>query len=411
MKHPRKPAKPKPAVRPPSRRKGTGSLWVVLIDETPLRAAALAEHRALEDQASRLRERLELFETSDIPAYTRWEAATLGPLLTSIRETDQAIAQKRAILEAIEDEQFFTNCSRLAAYRRVMKRVAAGGDPFHDPLPEEEPETDPDAFREGPSGGGDRLFGEHDLPPGFDVDEFDRLSAIQKREFREQYALMAEMFEMLTGGIAPPLDELLRAARQKNRGEKKDTGAEPPAPKSEKPRPSRQSSRLKELYRQLVRKLHPDHNPDQTSRERELWHTVQQAYQRGDVESLEAVAARVELGLDGQASKLSISLLRRLVHDLRDALRALKGKLSAARKHTAWDFAAKQTGLDKLEAKHRKELLRHLHSLQVYLASLNLDLETLAERAGRPTKTQRQKTRAKSAAFHAQQEFSQFDVF
>src|SRR3954462_13147111 len=129
MNRTRKPPARKGAKKPAGQAKGTHTRAIVLVDEDPLRAAALKEHQLLEDKAAELRQRLELFENSELPSYTRWEAAALGPLLTEIRETEQSISQKRSILEAIEDEIFFTNCTRLAAYRRVMHRVEQNQDP------------------------------------------------------------------------------------------------------------------------------------------------------------------------------------------------------------------------------------------------------------------------------------------
>ena len=44
------------------------------------------------------------------------------------------------------------------------------------------------------------------------------------------------------------------------------------------------------LYRQLVFKLHPDLNPNQTKDEENLWHRVQLAYEGGDLEEMRSLA-------------------------------------------------------------------------------------------------------------------------
>jgi hypothetical protein len=377
--------------KPPKRRPASGAPttpWIVLIDETPLRDAVMRDHHRLEEQAAVVRAKIERFETADLPAYTRWESRVLGPLLTAIREAESAIAQKRTILEAIEDEQFFQGCSRLAAYRRVMRAMERGTAPDDEPPP---PRDDP----EGP--GGQSEFG---LPPGFDAADFDLLSPERQRAFRAEYEMMAEMYEMMTGMPAPNLDELLRASRQGRRAESRSHshghhGAPPPhAAPSRHPEPNRASARIKELYRLLVRKLHPDLNPDQPARDRELWHTVQEAYNNRDVEALEAAAARVEVVLNGQAGKLSVSILRRLVSDLKKALGALKSKFAQLRKHPAFDFAARNAAsLTKYEEKHRKQLERSLRGLQTYLADLTYELESLAARAAKPKGTKKRAAR------------------
>jgi hypothetical protein len=369
------------------------------VDEAPIRDEMLREHQTLEDETGKLRQQMERFETADLPAYTRWEARVLGPLLTALREVEQEINRKRTILEAIEDEMFFMNVSELAAYRRVMKMVEEG------PLPDHG-EGEPSAAGAGepeppgdPFGMGGFNFEEGQLPPGFDADDFDRLPRERQAAFRAEYGFMAELYEMATGRLAPTLDELLKLSRQQKRkqGAREDDGAgafpPPPPPRATEPEPPRDpekdrtSARIKELYRVLVRKLHPDLNPDHTPREAELWHRVQEAYQKRDLETMEAVAAQVELGVPGAARKMSIQLLRRVISDLRQAIRALKSQLAMARKHVAWEFSAKSSDLPKYEKKQRQKLEHHKRSAEQFLASLTERLDTLAARAAKPRKS------------------------
>ena len=363
---------------------------LVLVDEAPLRDTVMREHHHLEEQAAEVRVRIERFESADLPAYTRWEARVLGPLLTAIRDAEADLNKKRAILEAVEDEMFFSGCSKLAAYKRVMRQL-------NDPDPDDY--DDFFADKEDPRAGGrtPEPGEEFGLPEGFSAEDFDAMSPERQRHFRMEYNFMAEMYEAVTGMPAPDLDELLRASRRGAREEARGGHhGEAPPPRSHARTPHQETrepgrdralARVKELYRMLVRKLHPDLNPDQSPRDRELWHSVQEAYNRRDVEALEAAAARVEIRLNGQAGHLAVSLLHRLVSDLRKSLSALKTRLAGLRKHPAFDFAGRSPeSLAKFEAKHRKELERNLGGIQSYLAELTAALDDLAERAAKPRK-------------------------
>ena len=55
-----------------------------------------------------------------------------------------------------------------------------------------------------------------------------------------------------------------------------------------------ENAEFNKLYRQLVFKLHPDLNPNQTKDEENLWHRVQLAYEGGDLEEMRSLAIILE---------------------------------------------------------------------------------------------------------------------
>lgn len=391
------PSKRKPAALPKQRIASRSSCrWLLLIDNVPIREAAVAEYQELEEKLRETREQIEAFEGGDLPAYQRWEASVFGPLLTELRTTMQAVDEKRRILEAIEDEVLWGRCSYVTAYRRVMRAIKSPPPPKESHGAWEEsagPEAD---FEEEPEGG--QLFGDSDLPKDFDIDQFDRSSKQKQKKFRDYYETMASMYEMFTGFRAPDLDDLLHRERARKRGEEGARADIPPAmPRHAEPEIDHEASRLKELYRSLVRQLHPDTAQEQTARERELWHEVQEAYRARDLERMEAVAGRVEIGLKGSALHLPVQILRRMTKDLRAALRGLRSRVSDLRKHPAWSFRKKAKDLAKIEAKHRRLLTAELREYKSALKAYTADLEQLAAEAEAPRtrkKTKKKKARA-----------------
>jgi hypothetical protein len=372
-----------------------GAWHLVVIDNGPIRRRALDEYWSAERRLERIRTELETFETKDMPAFNRWEARTFGALLTEIRETESAAVEKRRIVEAIEDEVMWSGCTRVTAYRRVMEGLSRSA---ADEEEEEEEEDEPswgneDPERMDPGSDSERMFGESDLPPGFDVRDFDRLPRSGKAKFRAFYESIAEMFEVMTGLPAPDLDKVLERERSRSRGGEKQV------PDASRRRPERhpEKDRLKTLYRKLVRQLHPDGNRNQGWRERELWHEVQAAYQARDLDRLEAAAGRVEMGLNGASAALSIHTLFRLTSDLLRELAGLKKQAARARRHSAWKFSTRSTDLVTMEARHRGQLELLKASAREELLRWSEVLDDLAARAKRrPKRPGSRKTSGKS---------------
>ncbi len=312
---------------------------------------------------------MEVFETRDVPAFAEWEARTFGVLMTEIRELESGVAEKGWVLEEIEDEMRWTECSEVTAYRRVMagrEREARGeGDESAEDGSRE------DGRDEGPRG----MFGDGDLPPDFDVAEFDSMSARKQREFREQYDFMGSMYETMTGRRAPNLDEALDRERARLGGARRagdEVSAEVPVDR-----------RLKTLYRKLVRRLHPDGKAELSARERELWHEVQAAYQSGDLERLEAAAGRVEMGDGGDAAGLPVGTLRRMTAELGRALVEMKKATNRAKRQAAWGFRRLTKKRAKIEEKRRRELERTLVVAREEFRQVSAVLDGIARRAER----------------------------
>ncbi len=382
---------------------------LVLIDDEPIRREALADYLALEREAATLRVQIERFETVDIPAYERWDATTFGPLLTELREISATLTEKQRLLYAIEDEMLWSNCSRIAAYRRVMKLInepqtEAGEE--RDFSRERDAAGDPeDPDFSGEAGG---MFGGSDLPPGVSAAEFDRMSAAEKRQFHAFFETMAELYEAMTGQPAPSLEEALAGDRARRTGGGNQRHAPPRSAASTQPTANRGADRIKELYRKVVRQLHPDANGEFAPRERELWHEVQAAYQARDLERLEAVAARVEIGGDAAASaRTSVGVLLRITRELRAALQSVQRQLGMARKQPAWRFREKKGGLGPLETRRRRQLERALNESRHELSRATAILDDLARRAEKP----RGKRRAKPTASGRTQPDDQMKFF
>lgn len=116
----------------------------------------------------------------------------------------------------------------------------------------------------------------------------------------------------------------------------------------ESPRPSRApgaareeaDTRVRELYRMLAKKLHPDYRQegkwdDASSR---LWNELQTAYEERDLGRLEAIAAMITGEAGVRQEDLSVSRIYALCAEYRKQLRSLKRTIKIARAEPSWEF-------------------------------------------------------------------------
>ena len=126
--------------------------------------------------------------------------------------------------------------------------------------------------------------------------------------------------------------------------------------------------RVRELYRRLVRRLHPDLRADGSAAASALWHETQEAYAAADVARMEILLALSDIEANRTADQ-TVSQMQAVLIELDRALRALEKSLQEAEGEDAWDFARLGPGPDlhsrverqlKSELAHRQQRLRGL---------------------------------------------------
>jgi len=288
---------------------------LVPLDQGPLRRRAVSECGREMARLEKLRVEWKRFENEDKPAFARWMAATFGAVLSELRELEARWREKEALVIEVEEEMFLRGTrSHRSAYAAVMRRRAmpppdlrsgngkppsdAGDDEFDDPSPEGVPDFEQHLLFE------DFLRAVMGINP-------DRMS-------EKKYQSMFEDFKAKIFG----------------------QGRHEPPPRERPPESAKPGqARIKEIYRALVRRLHPDTRAEKDTEISALWHEVQEAYGHGNLERLEMLLALTDIRSNAAGEHTSLSQMRAVIRELRSSFHALKRSLGSAKRELAWNFA------------------------------------------------------------------------
>ena len=368
---PQRPARPRPIYpRPPTPRPAfqpapasahapRPTRALIWIDGDPIRSKARKEYEKARRDLAKARVQIERFQTQDQPAFTRWMNATFGQQLTETRELSRQLAEQGALLAEIDDYMFVFGVGPGEAYAAIMHHRAHP----EDAPPQPPPRGDPGGPR-GP--GGPRSFMDDEDDEDKNDPNFD------PRSDEAIYEQFARAFEQAFGQTPPP-------------------GFRPPGPP---PKPTRTAS-VKDLYRALVRKLHPDTQATMTPQKLEWWHEVQEAYADNDAERLEVILNLIEMSEGEPTAQTSVSLLKRIIARLKASLREVKREVTARRRDPAWNFTT-SADRETLAARIHRELALQLEHLHRAYAADEIILHRFADDARRHT--ERIQARAKKPA-------------
>jgi hypothetical protein len=316
---------------------------IVLLDQQPLREEAGGEAKRIMREVDEHAEKLAEFDRTILPSFERWETKNLGPLLDEEQRLHSKISEMERFLEFADFESVFTGRDPYEIYEEAIREFAGDiprrdEDEHHSEAPpEREPEPDPDE--------------------GYDPEERDFRSYVRfifgddpDSSGKKKYQRLFEDYRRWR--------EKMGAAQAPKRHKSVD------AP-----------SRLKEIYRILVRRLHPDTGRDRSNPQtRRLWDDLQEAYASMDLERMEILLAITDLHESGSAVRSTLFHLRQVARQLRNQLDGLKVRLLQVKKSPAWTFwhaKDRQSAGNKLRAAAEKRVQaakNHLARLEAELA-------------------------------------------
>ena len=312
---------------------------VVRLNTQAIRKKALQAHRKAERALEQLKADLKRYHEQDVPGFRVWMHRTFGDLLTRQRECQQAIAEKMALAGEVDEIVTRYGLSYPQAYRKVMWRRA------HPEEAEAEDRKQAESWNQQAK----KQAAEHpeqafDEDDAWDDDDLDDEAAF------EQWLgdLMSEPARKVPGGDAPNPDQ----------------------------------TTARELYRSIVRHLHPDHHGKLSDARAALWHEAQEAYRRQDLSTLHSILVRCEDGVAALGAHTPVSLILRMTKQLLAAARSSRGNLRNAKRDIAWRYEERLEDR-KYIRRIEQDLLEVLNKAQWMLDEINFDLANLERQANR----------------------------
>ncbi len=289
--------------------------------------------------AAKLREEIAAFEQVTAPAFDQWLQSIFGALLKSEQEAEARIAELEDIITEVTSAQFWSGGTPQTAYKKVMqdraKQERKAGKDGEDAADDSEEEDLGDPAADEDFGQEERMF--RQFVRGVLGMNPDHLS---KSEYRT----------------------LFREFRHRNKSseEYSTTASEP---KRDHP------SRVKELYRLLVRRLHPDSGADYDGESARLWHDLQEAYQNNDAERLEILLALTDLHDGSGERQATLFHLRQLTAEFVRTEKSLRQTLTKLKKTPAGQLASCRDR-EAFEEKTRSGFNRRLRTALSHLKNL-----------------------------------------
>lgn len=324
---------------------------LVWVNMEPYLARERVQCEAVMTEIEKVRSQFDRFRTQSEPAYSRWFHQHFGEAVSRIRELAARALELERTVAAVQSEAMLSGDSERAAFQRLerMRAASAKIDEMRRDHAERTEQGQVNAKRS-------------DLPP--EVEEFLQMGFEQMfGDYELSKRDRAQMFEAFKQDFIDKLyrdpsgtdhSEQDRDTHRRAHRQKRSSTAKPSARmtgrSTERSKETPEEIRVKQLYRELARKLHPDVNDQLTQLERDLWHEVQAAYEARNLEQLETLAALVESGGGiGYARITNLSNLRAIHQDLLNKLKSAQKSLRMAKRNIAWNFDATEKNIAKLK--------------------------------------------------------------
>lgn len=299
---------------------------LITVNQTKIRKKVLNECQKTLKKIDKTKKELEQFESVDRPAYDRWLQQNFGEQLDKIRTSSIEIHQKRSLIEEVQDEAFRQGITFPQAYKIVKKRKESSENIEQ----KEEKKAEEEHFWENKYEDEEDIFRE-------DLNDF-------YKKFHEKFKMNEEDFDSIRKGLG---------LGSKDKSSDLDT-------------------RLKERYRIIVQRLHPDKNRDASEMEKELWHEAQEAYKHRDLEKLDFIITMVNIQFGSAGIDSSVFDLKAANAKLQKKLKQFASSIKKAKKEPSWGFLLlKPMKLSVLKKEIEVEVRDYSRIVQTELKEIN----------------------------------------
>ncbi len=154
---------------------------------------------------------------------------------------------------------------------------------------------------------------------------------------------------------------------------------------------------VKSLYRQLAKRLHPDHNGDLEGEEKEIWESAMASYQALDPVGLRQCEVELCLIRGEDVPPPMGEALRVFRDELSWQIGQLEEELVELRDHPAWGFSIKRSSKSLL-TRIRRDIAEAIDDLKWGIDDLNREINRLCRPGKRKAKGKKQATKKRPAA-------------
>jgi hypothetical protein len=322
-------------------RMSEGCAQLLIVDNAPLLKGHRERYQRVLKDVQKAEQDLLRHQSEDGPEFDRWYHSTFGEQLTALRRGEEEMHSCARILIEVDQLVMRDRCPDYIAYHRVKLREQGLPDPYEKP-----PEAARATVRDE----------EEDAEQAGNFDSFEAEADFIADMLKAQ----AKAYQKKHGQLPPGYEEIMR---ELGRGSE----APPPPP-----------SNHKQIYRQIVTRLHPDRGERFSPVEQALWHEAQAAYRAGDTVALEVILARCEAAQDG-VEITRMSLIVGMIAQARANLSQLRERLRDFKRHPSWGFVALKNKM-LLKKRIMAEFRLDLEDQEWRLRSIRMDLESLEKR-------------------------------
>lgn len=318
-------------------------LAIIRLDSQSIRKKYIANFKRARTTYRKAREELDFFENEENPAFERWMFRECGQEISEIREVQRELQNKNRLLHRIQVASSLTGLDPAEAYRRILNG--------------ENPDERRDMYNE--------AYDDADE----DWDEEDTEGAEFEDEFDDFFNAFNDFLNTLCG------------LEEDEDGEKDEEE-------------QNRRRRVKDIYRDICRRLHPDAEGSNTDEELHIWYEVQEAYEDEDLDRLETLRAKTDIARGGVGKNMPVSDIQRLTDELRSARNSVRSLIRRARQAEGWGFFKRSQE----ELEEQAEIIRHDFRREKNFIKDDLDfverrLEILQKQAQEMEKRQKKNTR------------------